>query len=605
MKSALYSILLASLPSTGLSELLLRKEGVMWDSRLSNENISTQKIGPAKPDPAGEDLVLFENGDLMHGEFGGIEEGLIWNRKDIDRPIKFGLPSVRQVVFKGGAGVVLEQETSFITLVSGDRIPGKIVSLDEKSLTIKSSIVGDLTIPREHIASLSPNPFDGELFYSGPYTSDGWVVLDYRKTKEQKEAEAKAAEEQQKKKEKADKADEKQDAKKEEKKEKEKSSAWIHSGASFYNIDNRPLAFPDANLPDIGRIKFSAEWKGRLNLTLALHSDFTRVLPPIQEEAEEEKEDAEEEGAEKEEGAKEENQENKEDVEKEEAQDPEPAPLRKEKLADLRNGEGFQNIPWVNSAKKTHADMFGTGYTMTLYSSYPSLSRNYFSDTGVARTQRMSSVRSNISLSEGGQADIEIRYDRKKALMMLFINGNYAAQWNDLAGFPGDGTGFGIMNNTSSAKVRISDVLITSWNGMTDSAKSMSHPERDLVLLANGTDRYSGQVTKISDGLAHLESDFVNAKIPIKDLSQVILKKSTATDLDSDELPEKLNWESDPVLVAYKPFGKIKINPTSAKGKMMKGTSPFLGDITIDLSAATLLRFTESSPDISDWFDDL
>ena len=249
--------------------------------------------------------------------------------------------------------------------------------------------------------------------------------------------------------------------------------------------------------------------------------------------------------------------------------------------------------------------MFGTGYTMTLYSSYPNLSRNYFSEAGVARTQRMASVRSNISLSEGGDAEIEIRYNRKESIMILFINGNYAAQWNDLGGFPGDGTGFGIVNNTSNARVRISEVMITSWNGMTDSANSMVHPNRDLVLLENGTDRYSGQIIGIEGGLAHLKSAYMDAKIPVKDLSKIVLKESSSTDLESDDLSEELTWEQEPVTIVYKPFGKIKLNPISAEDNLLIGNSPFWGKVTVDLSAAAMLRFIEGSPDLSDWFDDL
>ena len=588
MKPAFYPVLLASLPSLLFCEIVVKGDGILLDKSLSKNKTTSAKPQASRPDPAGDDLILFDNGDVMHGVFGGIQDGLLWERKDIDRPIKFSIPAIRQVVFKGSSGVVMEKETSFITLVSGDRIPGKIVLLDEKSLVIKSSIVGDVTIPREHIKSLSPNPFDGELFYSGPYNSNGWMILDYRKSAKKDETEAKATEDDPPKKEVT------------EEKGQEESSAWIHSGASFYSLDNRALVYPDANMPDIGRLKFKADWKGRLNLTLALHSDFTRVLPP------EKKEEPKAEPAEE---AEDPVKPKGEDEEKPEAKkEPEilnPAPLRREKLVDLRENIGFQKIAWIDSSKRTHADMFGTGYTMTLYSSYPNLSRNYFSETGVARTQRMASVRSNISLSEGGDAEIEIRYNRKESIMILFINGNYAAQWNDLGGFPGDGTGFGIVNNTSNARVRISEVMITSWNGMTDSANSMVHPDRDLVLLGNGTDRFSGQIIGIEDGVAHLKSAYMDAKIPVKDLSKIILNESSSTDLEADDLSEDLTWEEDPVTIVYKPFGKIKINPISAKNNLLIGKSPFLGEITVDLSAAAMLRFIEGSPDLSDWFDDL
>ncbi|MEN8773781.1 MAG: hypothetical protein ABF379_05765 [Akkermansiaceae bacterium] len=600
MKPVFYSVFLASLSTLSFSEIVVRGGGILMDSSLSQSKIIAGQPKASKPDPVGDDLILFDNGDIMHGLFGGIENGLLWERKDQTRPIKFPITGIRQIVFQGSAGVVMEKETSFITLVSGDRIPGKIVSLDDKSLVVKSAVVGTVTIPREHVESLSPNPFDGELFYSGPYNSNGWMILNNRKTEDQKEAEAKAAKEKdQKAKEEVQDENQKQDPK--EKKEEQQSSAWIHSGASFYSLDNRALVYPDANMPDIGRLKFKAEWKGRLNLTLALHSDFTRVLPP--EKKEEPEEDKEEQAAEEGEEKKEDAQEEPE--EKENAEEEEPAPLRKEKLVDLRIGNGFQDIPWIEPSKRTHADMFGTGYTMTLYSSYPNLSRNYFSETGIARTQRMASVRSNISLSEGGEADIEIRYNRKKSIIILFINGNYAAQWNDLGGFPGDGTGFGIMNNTSNARVRVSEVMITSWNGMTDSANSMAHPDRDLVLLANGTDRFSGEITKIKNGIAHLKSEFMNAEIPVRDLSRIVLKESTTTNLDTDDLSNELNWEEDPLTIIYQPFGKIKINPISAEKKLLTGKSPFLGKITVDLSPAAMLRFTEGSPDLTDWLDDL
>ncbi|MDA7897379.1 hypothetical protein N9B01_03610, partial [Akkermansiaceae bacterium] len=429
MKPAFYPVLLASLPSLSFCEIVVKGGGILLDKNLSKHEETSTGLEASKPDPAGDDLILFDNGDVMHGIFGGIQDGLLWERKDIDRPIKFSIPAIRQVVFKGSSGVVMEKETSFITLVSGDRIPGEIVSLDENSLVIKSSIVGDVTIPREHIKSLSPNPFDGELFYSGPYNSNGWIILDYRKAEKKDETETKAT-----------KPDQPKTGVIE---DKEKSSAWIHSGASFYSLDNRALVYPDANMPDIGRLKFKAAWKGRLNLTLALHSDFTRVIPPEKKEEPKAEEAKEAENAIKPKGEGE-----KKPEVKEEPEELIPAPLRKEKLIDLRENNGFQSIAWIDPSKRTHADMFGTGYTMTLYSSYPNLSRNYFSEAGVARTQRMASVRSNISLSEGGDAEIEIRYNRKESIMILFINGNYAAQWNDLGGFPGDGTGFGIVNNT-------------------------------------------------------------------------------------------------------------------------------------------------------------
>ena len=583
--------IIATIPTLAFSEILLRKGGIIVDHELSRQNNEISGHQLPEPDPAGNDILLFENGDLMHGTFGGINEGLLWERTDIKRPIKFGIPGVRQLVLKGGLGIGLDDKTSFVTLVSGDRIPGEIISLDDQTLSLKSPVAGDLAIPRALLKSISPNPFDGELIYTGPYTSAGWMTLDYKKTETQLEKEAEEKK--------------KADTKKQEIKE-EVSSPWIHSGAAFYSLDTRPLIIPDAKMPDVGRIRFKASWKGRLNITLALHSDFVRVLTP---EKKEEKEDDEKEEVEDDENKEEkpdpeEKEKDDEKPKEEEEEEEEPAPLKQERLLDLRQGEGFQNIRWINPTNRNHADIYGTGYTMTIYSSYPSLSRNDYSETGVARTQRLSTARSSMSLSESGDAEIEIRYDRKKAVVMLFVDGAYAAQWNDLAGYIGKGNGFGIANNTTSSKIKISEVAITSWNGMTDSAQSMNHPDRDVVLLTNGTDRFSGELTGITNGIAHLKTDYSEVQIPASDLSKVILKKASQTDLEDIETNGKYSWENDPITILYKPYGKIKINPTSATTTTLEGTSPFLGKISVDLKSAHILRFVETSPDISSWFDD-
>lgn len=582
-------LVLAAIPSLATSEIILRKGGILLDHQLSRQSQDESEHSLPKPDAAGSDILLFENGDLMHGSFGGINDGLLWERTDISRPIKFSLPGVRQLVLNGGMGLGLDEKTSFVTLVSGDRIPGEIISLDDKTLSLKSPIAGDLKIPRAHLKSISPNPFDGELVYAGPYTSKGWMTLDYKKSEEELEKEAEAQK----------KAEEEGEP---EKKKKEQSSPWIHSGAAFYSLSTRPLVMPEADLPEVGRIRFNAAWKGRFNITLALHSDFIRVLPAPKKEDDDEEEEAE--PAEPDEPGDDDAGEPEPKDVPEEAEEQKEEPLRKESLLDLRKGADFQNIRWINPTNRSHADIYGTGYTMTIYSSYPSLSRNEFSESGIARSQRLSTTRSSMSLSESGDAEIEIRYDRKKALVILFVNGAYAAQWNDVSGYAGDGKGFGIVNNTSSSQVRISDLTITSWNGMTDSARSMDHPERDVALLTNGTDRFSGKLSKITDGVAHLKTGYSDVRIPVGELSSVILNEASRTDPDDEENGDKFSWKDEPVTVLYKPYGRIKISPTSATKETLKGTSPFLGDISVDLKSANILRFVETSPDISDWFDD-
>ncbi|MFT6179063.1 MAG: hypothetical protein ACJAQT_001226 [Akkermansiaceae bacterium] len=578
-------LLFAQIPLVASSEIIALGDNFFVDHTLVANQQAKEGSEASQPDPAGDDLILFQNGDLMHGTFGGIEEGLIWERADITRPIKFGLPGIKQVVFKSTRRLPLDQKTSFVTLASGDRIPGEIISLDDQNLTLKSPIIGNVTIPRDLLRTISPNPFNGKLHYIGPYTSDGWLALGYRKNEEQLEKEKKAAEEA---KAKGDKA-----------KEKKESSSWIHSGAAFYSQGTLPLILPDANLPDVGRVRFNVAWKGNFYMTIAFHSDLTRVLPAIKKE--EEKEDEEEEGAKPaEEGASIE----EEQKEEKEAEPKPPAPLRKENLNDLRQGKTFQSVPWIDPSKKSHSDLFGTGYTLNLRSSYPTLTRNLFSETGTPLKEALSTSHTSSSLSQSGEAEIEIRFDREKSLIMLFIDGVYTNQWNDLSGYLGEGTALGFANIYSASKLRISEIVISSWEGSTDSARSMTHPDRDIALLTNGTDRFSGELSTISNGLAQFKTGYTDAQIPLADLSLISLKSSAMIDLEGDGIGDRYDFEDESVTVIYEPFGLIKLNPLSSTATTIKGNSPFLGDISVELAPALMLRFTDDSPDLSDWFDD-
>ncbi len=574
IRSRTFLILLVATPFISSAEVIVGEKGVLLDHILAANQEQKKAPEKAKPDPAGDDLVLFNNGDLMHGTFGGIDEGLLWERNDIKRPIKFGVPSVKQIVFNSTRRLKLDEKTSFVTLTSGDRIPGEITSLDDSSLFLKSPIIGDLTLPRNLVRSITPNPFSGELHYLGPYSSDGWLTLE--------PIESKAAE----------KADPKDEGEEKKTTAKEKSSSWIHSGTSFYSQGTSPLILPDAKLPDTGRLNFNIAWKGRLSIALSLHSDLTRVLPAVVEEDEDENKEA----------AQEEN-EAAEDPQEEGEEDP-PAPLVRENILDLRKGTGFQSIPWINPNKQSHSELFGTGYTLSLQSGYPTLTRNFFSETGTPRQVRLSTTRSNTSLGESGEANIEIRFNREKSLVMLYINGVYSNQWNDLSGYLGKGSSLGFINRYTSSKIRISEIVVSSWEGSTDSARSMDHPERDVVLLTNGTDRFSGSLSKISDGLAHFKTGYSEIKIPMQELSLINLNQAGRLDLEAEENADRFQVEEDSITVVYQPFGLIKLSPLSSTAKSLTGQSPFLGKVTLDLTPAVLLRFSEDSPDLSSWFDD-
>lgn len=538
------------LPSL-FAEVIIGENGALLDHSLAAQETNDGQGLESFATSVGDDLILFHNGDLMHGTFGGMDRGLLWQRADIEQPIRFSLPHVKQIIFNSSRRLPLDQNTSFITLTSGDRIPGEIISLDEKTLTLKSSIMGELALSRNLIRSISPNPFGGNLHYLGPYHSDGWLTLAPLETENKKE---------------------------EEKEDTPQHSSWVHSGTSFYSQDTAPLILADAQLPDIGRISFNIAWKGRLSIALALHSDLTRISP-----TKEDHQDAHQE---------------------ENDEEPIPATLIRESVLDYRKGNSFQSIPWVDSQKKNYSELFGTGYTLSIQSGYPTLTRNYFSETGAPRQSRLNTTRSSTSLGESGEAQIEIRFNREKSLIFLYINGIYSNQWNDLSGYLGQGRALGFVNRSASSKVRISELAISSWGGVTDSIRSLEHPERDIVQLTNGADRFSGKLSHIHEGLAHFKTRYSKIRIPVSDLSLINFSEADLLDPEGEENEIPFHLLDDLVTIAYQPHGLIKVIPLSANPTTLTAHSPFLGKVNIDISSALLLQFSDSSPDLSSWFDD-
>jgi hypothetical protein len=548
----------------------------------TEKKIGTLKI--PKSDPTGTDIMRFDNGDLIHGKFGGLNDGVLWKRPDIDRPLRVKKDGIRQIVFNGGQPGIHTSKTSHVSLINGDQIPGEIKSLTDKHLILDSPVLGQLKIPREQLKSLSPNPFNGKLAYAGPFISDDWVLLTYPKVEKKKDEEQK------------EEIDREEDQKEEGEPETELPS-WVYSGAAFFNaIDQAPLV-RQTDLPDTGRLQFEVSWKGRLNLNIAVHADFTRPIIPEIDSAEEEEEGKEAAPAEDDDKSPEERKDAEEKTEEDDSGPPAP---KHEILWDLKEGNALQSIPWLQRDNTGHSYTFGSSYVLNL-SSYSSLYRCEFDDNGKAQIARLDGPRVSQSLSETGTATVDLRFDRKKKFFILYINGNYAAQWTDPQAFEGKGRSMGF-SSSGNCKVRLSNIYVTSWNGLRDTALSMEHEERDVALLTNGTDRFSGSLIKIDQDTAHLKTAYAEMTIPISDISSLELKKSTMGDVDN----EKYLWEDDsPSILLFKPLGRLSLTPKGSSDKTLEGHSPFLGNLKVNLDSATLLRFNDESFDVTDWFNDL
>jgi hypothetical protein len=499
---------------------------------------------------ATDDILRFTNGDQLHGHFQGIGEGsvILWSRDDLHAPLTLKSENVRHVILRGAHPQTDPSSYAYITLLNGDQIPGEVLSFDSKNTRIRSHAVGEVTLPSENIAAINPNPFSGKLQYAGPFSPDGWEILRF----EDKNASGGVRVE-------VKKAEDKPEEEKKDKPEEEKKepAAWQHAGSAWYHLKGmQPLARKNC-LGESSLLRFRMAWRERLNANIALHADF---MPPPEPKEGEEKE---------------------------------------EKKAGIN---GRQPMVFFNGMPQNQAATFGNALVLNIYQTYFSLTRCGYDENGKAISQRMVHTQSSVQLPDSGEATIEVRSDRKKGLLMLFINGQYAAQWEDIdrlknaeeikeegaSDLPALGNGFAIQCTNANAPLRLSDLVISEWNGIKDSAYSMSHEKRDIVLLNNGTDRYSGEISAIKDNKAYFKNSYSELEIPLAEISEIVFAKN--------EKSESTEPADGTVTARFYPSGKISGLPLASDQKTLHLNHATASRLTIDLATAISLEFSDENP---------
>jgi hypothetical protein len=205
---------------------------------------------------------------------------------------------------------------------------------------------------------------------------------------------------------------------------------------------------------------------------------------------------------------------------------------------------------------------------------------------------------SNLRLGDSGSATVEIRCNRPTGEISLFIDGEFVVQWSEVAGggdegYAGKGEGFGFLVQSEESPVRISEVVVAEWNGMPDAARSMQVDDADIVLLSNGTDRFSGKVTGLGDGKLKLEGRYGDFEFPIEEIAEVRFAKSGIA-----ELPEA---PSEEVTIRLHPLGRISGRPLAGDPGNLRILNGAAGEIDIDLSSAVMLEFQKTESFLDDW----
>jgi hypothetical protein len=200
------------------------------------------------------DLLRFDNGDQLHGEFNGFADGaaILWKRDNPkEEAMNYDISDIRQVVLRGSKPAKSLQSLSYVGTANGDRIPGIVQGLDDQRVIVQTEFGGLLEFPKDQIGIIAPNPMGGRVLYHGPFDKEEWVQKSYKH------------------------ADGIPMTKKESEIEKE-FPLWKFSGSGWYWNDERvgTALTRNTGMPDRSILQFDLAWKNRLSIAVGFHSDF-------------------------------------------------------------------------------------------------------------------------------------------------------------------------------------------------------------------------------------------------------------------------------------------------------------------------------------------
>ena len=487
-----------------------------------------------------QDHLRFTNGDQLEGRFGGINPSgkIFWERPDIAAPIELQRDKVRQIVLRDARPVSPLTDPCHVTLVNGDRIPGKVAAADEHEMTLESTAAGTITLSRDSIAAVAPNPFGGRLLYAGPFDDKGWRIVPVDK----QDGDALGGD-----------GPGPRGGDKKNKKDGGEKPAWSHAGAAWYSRGGTDALTYDAAMPDRSLLRFKLGWRSRPTVAVAFHADFTQ-----------------------------------------------PAPKKKGAGAEEEDRPPMGVMP--NFAK-----LFGTAYVLNFNSGYVHLQRTGFDEDGNPEVERVRVGATTVRLPDTGDALFEIRCDRKEGSISVYINGEFAVQWYtaeegeapEIGGssYKAPGGGFGFHVQGGATQIRISDIVVAEWNGMTDSARSMESDQQDIVLLNNGTDRFSGRIRSIHENQVEIEAKYASLKIPMQDVAEIHFAREGRRKVEETR--------ESAITVHLQPVGRISGVPLSAAEGRMQIESQLAGKIDLDLAPAVVLEFQSAGGFLDEWEDDL
>ena len=122
------------------------------------------------------DLVEIGDDDRIAGSVTSInQDGQVTLKSELsEQPLLIRPERISRVVFQSDAEPPAGSPDQQLELDNGDRVPCRVLSMDDEAVRITTWFAGELRVPRAHVAALHFGVTDPAMIFGGEQVLDGW-----------------------------------------------------------------------------------------------------------------------------------------------------------------------------------------------------------------------------------------------------------------------------------------------------------------------------------------------------------------------------------------------------------------------------------------------
>ncbi|HWB57836.1 MAG TPA: family 16 glycoside hydrolase [Chthoniobacteraceae bacterium] len=191
----------------------------------------------------------------------------------------------------------------------------------------------------------------------------------------------------------------------------------------------------------------------------------------------------------------------------------------------------------------------------------------------------------NPAMFKDGWLHVEIRVDKDRKSLWLFLDGKMAKQWTD-TDFAGKGTYMGF-SNEDSTPVKVRNIRLSTWDGKIEDPKHAGVAVKEDSILMENKDQVSGALKSIAGGKIIITSAYADLTIALEHIDRIDFAGG------GDAKPEK---SAGDVRACFTGGGSARMQIDSWDEKQATATSPDFGKAVFSTAVFESLDFQPDRP---------